>query len=274
MYRGYFLNLERNEQRRNSLLRNLAEVGATARYDRWEAVDGRAAAKDHPTKLDPGNLGLWLSHERLLQSAPSDKHIHILEDDAVLGQNAVAVLDGMLAHLETSLPTWDLMFTDTFVPPRTDVFVMFLQNMREYAQTGSFAVVDLANIPFACTTSMLINKSSIQKYLALLSGNWSQGRPIDLFIRDLVSKRKLRAHVVLPFVTTISAESNNSDIRGDMDRSRRVCDMLRRGLFQDANLEALLTEIRQLTTGAKIEPLVNLYLNAETFMLSDQWQKF
>jgi GR25 family glycosyltransferase involved in LPS biosynthesis len=158
MYRGYFLNLQRNEQRRNALLKNLAETGASARYERWEAVDGRAAANDHPTKLDPGNLGLWLSHEQLLQSAPSDKHIHILEDDAVLGKNAVEVLDGMLAHLDASVPTWDLLFTDTFVQPRTDVFVLFLQKMREFAKTRSYAVVDLANIPFACTSSMLINK--------------------------------------------------------------------------------------------------------------------
>lgn len=274
MYRGYFLNLQRNEQRRNALLKNLADIGASARYQRYEAVDGRVASADHATKLDPGNLGLWLSHERLLKSSPPDQHIHILEDDAILSKRAVEVLDGLLAHLESTMPTWELLFTDIFVQPRTDIFVLFLQKLNEFRQTGSYSIVDLANIQFACTSSLLINKSAIPKYLQILSGNWSRGLPIDLFLREQVQSRKLRAHLCLPFITSISPESNTSDIRGDMDRSRKVCDTLRRGLYQEANLPELLNDMRQLTAGARISPLVNLYLNAEMFILSDQFQKF
>src|SRR5262245_19235542 len=133
MYRGYFLNLDRNGQRREALTRHLAERGAGERYERWAVVDGKAAAAEHPTKLDPGNLGLWLSHERLLKSIPADQHVHILEDDAILGTNAVGILDELLGHLDKSLAGWDLLFTDIFVQPRTDIFVLFLQKMREYA---------------------------------------------------------------------------------------------------------------------------------------------
>jgi len=274
MYRGYFLNLQRNEQRRNVLLTHLNDIGAAARYERWDAVDGKAAAANHPTKLDPGNLGLWLSHERLLNAAPADKHIHILEDDAILGRNAVAVLDDMLTYMDESPRSWDLLFTDVFLQPRTDLFVMFLNQVREFGQKRNYSLLDLAKIDFAGTASMLINKNSIQKYLGVVTSNWSVGAPIDIFLRDAIHKGKLNAYVSVPFVTSISAESNSSDIRGNMDRSRRVCDMLRRGLFQEANVEGLLAELRQLTTGAKVSPLVNLYLNAEMFMLSDQWQSF
>jgi|EndMetStandDraft_3_1072993.scaffolds.fasta_scaffold378342_1 GR25 family glycosyltransferase involved in LPS biosynthesis len=274
MYRGYFLNLERNAQRRDALTRHLAERGAAERYERWAAVDGRAEAGEHPTSLDPGNLGLWLSHERLLKSVAADKHIHILEDDAVLGSNPVGILDELLGYMDVSLAGWDLLFTDIFVQPRTDVFVLFLQKMREFAQKRTYGILDLARIPFACTSSVLINKASIQKYLGILSGNWSQGLPIDLFLRSVVQKGQLKAYVTMPFITSISADSNNSDIRGGVDVSRRVCDVLRRGMFQEADMAALLEEMKQLTTGAKVAPLVSLYLNAEMFILSDQFKKF
>lgn len=274
MFTGYFLNLQRNEQRRMALLAHLAEVGAQGRYERWEAVDGRAAAPEHPTKLDPGALGLWLTHERLLQAASRDSHVHILEDDALLARNAVAVLDGLLSKIDTMVSSWDLLFTDIFVQAQTEIFVKFWIKMREFAQTNSYAIVDLKQIPFACTTSMLINKSSIDKYLQLLAGNWRRGTPIDIYLRDLVRKGQLKAFVTIPFITSISATSAASDIRGNMDRSRRVCDTFRRGFFQDADLTALMAEMQQLVAGAKVFPLASLYLNAEMFTLSDKFESF
>ncbi len=274
MYRGYFLNLQRNEQRRNALVQHLADIGAATRYERFDAVEGRAVAADHPTKLDPGNLGLWLSHERLLKAAGTDKHVHILEDDAILARQAVELLDGLLAHMDQNNIAWDLLFTDIFVHPRTDPFLTFLEKMRQFSETQSYGILDLVKIPFACTSSVLFNKASIGKYLGLMTGKWAVGMPIDLYIGKLVHSSQLKAFVTMPFITSISADSNTSDIRGDLDRSRRVCDVLRRGFFQEANIQTLLTEMRELTAGAKISPLVNLYLNAEMFRLSDSFRNF
>jgi len=243
-YRGFFLNLERNQQRRDTLLANLEDVGAKERYERFEAVNGREA------------------------------HVHILEDDAFLARDAVEVLDGLLPHLDETLPTWDLLFTDTFVQAQTGIFYPLLQKMREFTKSGTYGIVDLRTMPFACTTSMLINKRSIDKYLSVMTGNWKVGLPIDLFIRQQVVSGKLRAHVTVPFITTLSPESSNSDIRGSMDRSRRIFDTLRRGFFKEANAAALQTEMQQLVAGAKVSPLAALYLNAEMFTLSDQWESF
>jgi GR25 family glycosyltransferase involved in LPS biosynthesis len=274
MYRGYFLNLQRNEQRRNALVQHLTEIGAAERYERFAAVDGRAEAPGHPTKLDPGNLGLWLSHERLLKAAATDKHVHILEDDAIMSRQAVELLDGLLAHMEQNNTAWDLLFTDIFVHPRTDPFLTFYEKMKQFSQTQSYGILDLVKIPFACTSSVLFNKASIGKYLGLMTGKWSVGIPIDLYIGKLVHSSQLKAFVTMPFITSISADSNTSDIRGDLDRSRRVCDVLRRGFFQEANIPQLISEMQELTAGAKISPLVNLYLNAEMFRLSDAFQSF
>src|SRR5262245_43004179 len=106
MYRGVYLNRARNERRRLALTQRLAEVGAAPYYQRFEAVDGRAVAAQHPTKLDPGNLGLWLSHEHVVEAAAkaADAHLHIIEYDAVLARNFAPLLDGLLASADRQYP--------------------------------------------------------------------------------------------------------------------------------------------------------------------------
>src|SRR5207302_9192625 len=142
-----------------------------------------AAAADHPTQLDPGNLGLWLTHEKLLQAVGGSPpaHLHILEDDAVLAANAVNVLDTILARMDVQFAGWDLLLTDMFLQPRPDVFVPFLDKMKLFAKTGEYTIIELARIPFACTTSLVLNKASLGKYADLMRGQWELGRPIDIY---------------------------------------------------------------------------------------------
>jgi hypothetical protein len=276
MYRGVFLNLASNENRRAALTQHLAQVGAASRYERCEAIDGRAAAAEHPTNLDSGNLGLWLTHEKLVSSAGASPggHLHIIEDDAVLANNIVELLEGILANADNRFPTWDLLFTDVFLPPQTDLFLLYLQKLRLYHQSRTYTMIDLARINFACTTSMVINKASFAKYAGLIGGNWKLGKPIDIYLRQMVQTGRLKAFLTVPFLTSISSDSANSDIRGSLDRSRRVCDTFRRALFPEADLSSLHREMQALTAGAKVSPLAALYLNAEMFMLSDQFVHF
>src|SRR5690348_16506411 len=115
MYTGFFLNLGRNEKRRGLLMRHLADIGASSRYQRFEAVDGRSVASAYDTKLDAGNLGLWLSHEHLLQTyhAPT-LHLHIIEDDIIFARNAVHTLENVLQCADGQSGNWDLIFTDVY----------------------------------------------------------------------------------------------------------------------------------------------------------------
>ena len=104
-----------------------------------------------------------------------------------------------------------------------------------------------------------------------MAGNWRRGLPIDLYLRSLVNEGKLNAYLTVPYMTSISTESNTSDISGSLDRSRRVCEIYRRSFFQESNLAALLSEMQSLTAGVKVPLLASLYLHTESFMLSDQW---
>lgn len=275
MYRGVILNLKRNEKRRASLTRHLAEVGATRRYDWVEGIDGQEVAPQYETKLDPGNLGLWLTHEWVAHTyAGKNVHVHILEDDALLPKDAVPLFDRTLHELDAQVPTWDFLFTDIVLAPETRLFQFFREKIELYSHERKHTLVDLSTIPFTGTTSLFINKSSVEKYGTFITGNWKSGSPIDMFVQALIHRKMLKGHVTVPYMTSISLASTDSSIRGRLDRARQVCDVYRRAFFQDSDLPSLITEMQGLTEGAKVSPLATLYLSAEAFSLSDQWVVF
>ncbi len=273
VYEGFYINLEQNEKRRRFLERHLDDIGAISRYRRFQAVDGRHVCSNFPTKLDPGSLGLWLTHENIIEThASTGKHLHILEDDSLLAKNAVSLFEQALQHADKNLEGWDLLFTETMVP--FDAFRIYADLMTEYGRTHRHAYLDLAPLYLACMSSFFINKSSLAKYFGLIKGKWSLGTPIDMYVRQLIRKKQLKAYVTVPFMTTLSPESNSSDIRGDLDMSHRVYDVFRRGFFQEADLDSLRKEMQALTQGTTVSPLAGLYLNAMVFYLSDRWVRF
>jgi len=276
MYQGFFINLARNEKRRDALVRHLEEIGAAPHYRRFEAVDGRAVAGDYNTTLDPGNLGLWLSNLNLLNSnRGTDRHLHIVEDDTVFAKDAVALFSHALAVADKHLPGWDLLFTDIYVPCDLNTFRLFSEKMSAWQANGTaYALVDLEQIAFACTSSFFVNRSSVDKLANVLAGQWAAGLPIDLYLRHLVQQRHLKAHVTMPFLTSLGRENVDSDIRGNTDLSRKVCNILRRAFFKEADTGALLEEMQELTKNAKLAPLARIFVDTLSFALSDQWVSF
>lgn len=273
MYRGYFINLARSRRRRTALLRHLDDIGAAARYERVEAVDGRAVAADFPSKLDPGSLGVWLSHEALLRACRSaDRHLHVIEDDTLFAKSAGRTLDLVLRQADEQL-SWDLLFTEIFIPFSVPVFRHFEAMIDVHARSKRYALVDLAGIGFAGATSFFINRNAIEKYAALIKGQWALGMPIDLFIRRLVHDGALRAYVTVPFLTSFS-NSVASTVRGRLTRSHQVCNVVRRGFFEDADRRALQREMRTLTNGARLSELASLFAAAGSFAVSDRWTPF
>jgi hypothetical protein len=275
MYRGLFINLDRNEARREQLTRDLADCGAAARYERFAAVDGHAAAAQHPTELDPGSLGLWLTHERLLEAhRDSDLDLHVIEDDVSLAGDVVARIDETLGRAHSEQPDWDVIWTEMFVPVDTAVYLELTERLVRFHKSRHVQLYPLDRIDFAGTTSMLINRRAVGKYADLISGNWRQGHPIDLFLRDRVQGGDLRALVTVPFLTTLSRQNTESDIRGAHDRSRRVWDTYRRSFFIAADLGTLLNEMTELTRNAKAPQRATIFCLAHLFAMSDQYERF
>jgi hypothetical protein len=273
MYTGVYINLERNEKRRASMDRHLKDIGASSRYEWFPAIDGRTVLDNHPTAMRPGALGLWLTVECILEAFEGlDQHLHILEDDVVLARNGPALFEQALEYADKELRGWDLLFTETLVP--FDAFRVYSDLLEQYGRTKQHAYLDLSSLYQACMSSFFVNKASLGKIANLMKGKWSLGAPKDMYVRQLIRQKQLKAYVTVPFMTSISAESDTSDIRGELDLSHRVCDVFRRGFFQEADLVALRREMKLLTEGTTVTPLAGLYLDAMTFRLSSRWVRF
>ena len=275
MYRGLYLNLDRSTRRRTALEAHLQAVGAAGRYQRVAAVEGRAVAHEYDSTLHPGALGVWLTHEKLLRAHPApDRHLHVIEDDTVFCRDAPDLFAKTLRTADALPGPWDLLFTDVYVPAAPHAFRAFAAKVADHARGGGFALLDLAPFHFACLNSMFVNKASVPKYARYVTGNWRVGVPLDIFLRRLVQERHLTAYVTVPFLTSISAESDESDILGSLGASRRVSDLYRRGFFVDADRRALLEATTALTAGALVSPLAALYLHGVRYALSDKWVPF
>jgi GR25 family glycosyltransferase involved in LPS biosynthesis len=238
-------------------------------------VDGRAVAHQYETKLDAGALGLWLTNEKLLAaSAGSDAHLHVIEDDIILAKNAAGMLPALLKYADETVPDWDLVFTNVLLPLKYRLFTAIAKQLESHKKTGKIILLNLRGRYLANSTSFFVNKRSIEKCSRLLAGARSRGIPIDMYFRALIHTGDLNAFTCLPFLSSMSAENNISDIRGELGVSRRVYHTYSRSLFIDADHDALQRELVELSQGAKRSPLAEIYLGVLGFVLSDKYEKF
>ena len=275
MYQGFFINLDRSPQRRAALETHLTALGLGTRYRRFPGVDGKTVAAPPGTRLAPGAFGCWLSHTGLLEgNRGTHTHLHVLEDDVVLAGQAAALFEPLIRQADSRLGAWDLLFTDVYVPLTPAVHRLFLSRLGDFDRGRGPSFVDLTGVEFAGFTSYFVNRQAVAKVCDLLAGGWATGAPIDVFVRDLVGRGRLQAYVTIPFLSTLSPIGSQSDIRGPVDRSRRVCEAYRRGFFIDADLPSLAAEMEKLASGAQVHALTDLFLAAQRFSLSDQWRVF
>jgi hypothetical protein len=270
-FRGFFINLDRNQTRLANMTRQLADVGMSDFYSRVPAVNGATLGPEYQTTLDRGNLGLWITHERLIEAnRSSDVHLHIMEDDALLPKDASKSFAALLERADNSSPGWDLIFTEIYLQMGVALFRLVTKAKEAFAQHGQVGLAPLKQIPFAGTSSIFINKRSLDKYLRLMAGNWKQGFPIDLFLRSLISNGSLNALVTLPFLTSLSPETTESDIRGGLNESHLVLNIYRRAIFKDADMAALSREIDEFSKELGVSKLAELYLKVLRYCLSDK----
>ena len=74
-------------------------------------------------------------------------------------------------------------------------------------------LLNLNNFSFAGATSYIINPLSLIKVDRLLSQEESLDVPYDIYLRTLVEKDILKGYVVFPFITTLSNDSEESQIQ-------------------------------------------------------------
>jgi hypothetical protein len=234
-YAGYYINLDRSASRRASVEGQLRALGLERTYSRFAAVEGRDAAAVAGS-ITSGEYGCFASHAQLLSAAAvGTRHVHVLED----------VSRGVL-------DSFDLIFTDTFVPLDSAHIRCYEQAYRRHKPLGSqdallreVSLIDLKGVYWACTSSYVAGQRSLKRIAALLNDALRAGpsEPVDLYLRHLVNNGELKAAVCLPFLTSIdlALDLDTTISRGAVapDLSRLACNLVRHSYFVRPDLEAI-----------------------------------
>ena len=247
-------------------------------YRRFPAADGNSLGLPNPVLMD-SEIGCFISHYLVLRDhLGSRSHIHILEDDSILSdvmpQTIARVIDsGMIDE-------FDFIATQTNIYPRDMVGYKRLFENSEILRDANGRVTSfkIHQIEFrSCTSSYIVNRKSIPKILTLYEQELHDGarQSVDLFLRSVVEKGKLRGICLFPFITTDSPALPS--IIGDRPggiTSRTGMDLVRRSFFIDHDLQELARETRDRIPYKDADMFAQILSRNLHFMMTSEYNEF
>ena len=227
-----FINLASAEARRRSLEASFAAAApAHWRLERYPAL-GPTDVAHLGGSLSGPEKACFASHRAVLEAhLETDENLLIVEDDVEFSPQGFPVLDQMLASQD-----WDVLFTDVALCDLS-LMVHLARRRDSMLAGGGFAVVNLAGRSFFGSSAYVVRGSAKRRLHAALAEPGQLDQPYDLFLRDLCSQGALKFGACFPFLTTIAAHADQSQIQpqGD-DVFDRVMNVYRRLMYMDRDL--------------------------------------
>ncbi|MEA1915301.1 MAG: glycosyltransferase family 25 protein [Campylobacterota bacterium] len=266
MYQGYYINLKHSVKRNTFMQNHLKKLNLLKKYKRSEGVNGKEVYHNYKTKLNPGSLGCWLSHEQILTAnETAQQHIHIIEDDTILSQ--------LLPNIFKSIPTnleWDIIFTDVYFSMlNPSNFYKINEKYKLYEQKKQVSLLNLKGIPFSGTSSYFVNKNSIKKFNHLMGKDYDTSVKHDTKISNLVQAKKLKAYTFIPFLSTISTLSDASTIDQNYNTNLMAMDLIRKSFYIGSDTHKILQKAREIAKKEDDSPLVDIYTTATNIILNN-----
>jgi len=199
--------------------------------------------------------GCFLSHRDIFgANLNHDRPLFILEDDAVFGKRTCAMVDRVFSQSDN--PDWDLLFTD-ICTPNINAMVDALRIRRELeAKKIEFALMNLTKINFVGSTAYLVKPQSKRKVYDLLCAADELNIPYDLYLRGLAHISALKVYAMFPFVTSLSAFSEMSQIKSTVDRKQLAWNLFRKMVWMERNLTECKPALEYLKSTLAEEELV------------------
>jgi GR25 family glycosyltransferase involved in LPS biosynthesis len=238
---GYFINLDRSRDRRRRVESELAKVGLAKKYKRFAAIDGHTL-KLGDYGITPSEAGCFLSHLGVLKAGQkTNRHFHVLEDDAILSRNFAIHLKSIMGSV---IGNFDIVFTDMWLP--IDQADVLLSMYKEYVTRGILTVI--ADNYAACTASYVVNINAAGKLIRLLGDEVRSGMksPLDLYIGNLVASGAVKIGCLFPFVSSIRMDSvMASTISRPREPAAKslIADVPRAAFYVEADLKAVKLDI-------------------------------
>lgn len=233
-----YINLEKATERK-SLIENSFALHAAPHWqlERFPAIDTLYVARNEiKGSLRPNEKACFISHHvAIKRNIDATTPLMMLEDDAMLGPSTAAVVENFLEVGDKA--DWDIIFTDVAVP-QPGKMAELIRLRYQLVEENRVLLLNLAEFVFAGSTAYIVNPKSIRKILQLMDEETELNVPYDLFLRNLIYQKKLTGLVFFPFVTSLSDESESSQIHQDTS-----CDLIwnafRKLVWLDRDVEAV-----------------------------------
>ena len=208
----FYINLDNATKRRLSLEENFNSYKSENwRLMRFPAITAtEVEERGVPGRIRSAEKACLLSHKEIIRrNINYQNSFMILEDDATFGNNTVRIIERVLSEFNNS--SWDIIFTDVGIP---DIGAMSkLLHLRRSLNEKYAKVINLNELPFFGSTAYIVCTKSAQKIYNLLNDETVLDAPYDLFLRKLIYEKKMNAGVIFPFATSVSDDSEISDIQ-------------------------------------------------------------
>lgn len=284
---GYFINLDRSTDRRAAMEAQFRALDPPIAYQRFPAIDGTATGIQN-AHLNPAEVGCFMSHAALLRGQiGGTRHVHVLEDDALLSRRMAAYLDAIITS--GILDRCDMLFTETLVPINgavaRDARRRYRDNIRRDPDgTAHITRLDIVTYT-SSSSSYLVNRSAIGKVSRLLDDALAAGltTPFDIFLQDRAKRGALRIACAFPFITSVKPAGFASTIKQDTTRpaaarnswtaaSTLAVDLMRHSFFVDCDMRDGLEMARALGAGSETDLQGQMHAALAAFAISDEAQ--
>ena len=244
----FYINLDSAAARRecfeNNFLKNKSDGWTLSRFRAVDAnyIDSHGIAG----ALRPSAKACFISHKNLIKANLDSKgHIFLLEDDAEFGKNTCKIIDKFLSNNKNF--EWDILFTDVCVP-HLATMADLISLRHQLFKKNEITVLNLHGMPFAGSTAYILNNESKRKFFDFIESENILNLEYDLYIRKLIYEKKIVGYCFFPFLTTLSDESESSQIQKvDSSTTDWIWNMFRKMVWMDRDLnkqKPMLGEIR------------------------------
>jgi GR25 family glycosyltransferase involved in LPS biosynthesis len=281
-YAGFYINLDRNPERRAAMEAQLARLGLEKNYRRFSASDGNALNFPNPTGLPNGVMGCFTSHYLLMkENLDATLPLHVIEDDILLAGCMRAAIEDVIR--KGLLDHYDLIFTDILVPTSSLYYKAYKNLFDKITKCDAsgrvieagFQLIDLRDKKFVTAASFVVGPRAIQKLHDLYAAELTAGTraPVDILIWQQVAEGTLKAACLFPFVTSVELGYGSGTMIGEPAGELFAAGLARHSFFVERDLAAAIKTMNELLP-LPDDPHLRILMHVLGFSFTDKYKDF
>lgn len=204
-FRGFFINLDRSVDRKIALESALERFGLGGVVERFPALEGDS----RPSAISPNELGCFLSHQRVIETADPERHLLVFEDDVWFPgqfQRYFQIAQRLMAN-----DTWDMVFLNMTVNfPQVSRVQRLIRAKKQLGDIhtpafSQFGLNDARGLYDFGMMAYVVHKGAQPKIGAILAEAAHDGyqQPIDNVIGAAIRTGRIKASVLFPYIVGI-----------------------------------------------------------------------